>query len=92
MQLIPLSLSHSYIITLSPVLALSSLTSLQFIEDPSLPQQFSLLNKLPIFTLQGLRTLALLQIGYTLEIPLVSQNTTANIWVPSINKIHPWTV
>lgn len=44
-QLSPLSLSHSYIITLSSILALSSLTSLQFIEDPPLPQQFSLLNK-----------------------------------------------
>lgn len=91
LQLGPLSLQHCYIITLSPSSVLPSSTTLQFTEDPPLPQRFSLLNKLPVLLYTRLRTLALLQIGYTLEIPLVSQ-TPQQIWVLSINKIHPWTV
>lgn len=71
-QLSTLSLSDWYIITLSPIL---SLTSLQFIENPPLLQQFSLLNELPIFISHGVENLGLLQIQYPLEIPLVSQTS-----------------
>lgn len=45
MQLTLLSLTHSYIITLSPVIALSSVNSLQFTEDPPIREQFSLPSK-----------------------------------------------
>lgn len=72
MQLSPLSLSHIYIITLSPVL---SLTSLQFIENLPLLQQSSLLNELLIFISHGFENLGLLQMQYTLEIPSVSQTS-----------------
>lgn len=71
-QLSPLSLSHRYIITLSPIL---SLTSLYFTENPPLLQQFSLFNELPIFISHGVENLGLLQIQYTLEVPLVSQTS-----------------
>lgn len=73
MQLSPLSLSHSYIITLSIIVALSSLISLQFIEDPPLPQQFNLFNELPIFTLHKVDNLGLATDCIHPEIPLVSQ-------------------
>lgn len=72
LQLSPLSLSHRYIITLSPIL---SLTSLHFTENPPLLQQFSLLNELPIFISHGVENTGLLQTQYTLEVPLVSQTS-----------------
>lgn len=73
-QLSLLSLSHSYIINSnSPILALSSSASLQFTDDPPLPQQFSLLNKLPIFTLHGVENLGLAADWIHPELPSVSQ-------------------
>lgn len=67
-------LSRSYIINSnSPILALSFLASLQFTEDPPLLQQFSLLNKLPIFTSHGVENLGLAADQIQPELPLVIQ-------------------